>query len=184
MNVKEVFVGKDFKYGNKASGTIYDLQDNFDVKVIDIENIDGEKVSTQKIGNFLKNGDIKSANKFLGHNYNVVGSIVHGNHIGSKIGFPTLNIKLSENYVLPKFGVYKTICYVDNVPHVSITNVGVKPTLGKNEISIEVHLLNFDKDVYGDVVNLEFLDFIREEKKFSSIDELKAQIEKDVEGLK
>lgn len=184
MNVKEIFVGKDFRYGAKAAGTIYTLQDYFDVKVIDIENVDGEKVSTQEIGNLILNGEIIKANNLLGHNYNVVGTIVHGEHIGSSIGFPTINLKLSDNYILPKFGVYKTICYLDNVPHVAIANVGVKPTVGNNfEAGIEVHLKDFKGDIYGDVVNLEFLKFIRPEMKFSSIEELKAQIAKDVKEV-
>lgn len=184
MNVKEIFVGKDFRYGKNAQGTIYTLQDYFDVKVIDIENVDGEKVSTQTIGRLIENGKINKANDLLGHNYNLVGTIVHGNHIGTSLGFPTINLKLSDNYLLPKFGVYKTICYIDNVPHVSITNVGVKPTVGsKNTPNVEVHLINFDKQIYGDVVNLEFLDFVREEKKFDSFEELKTQIQKDIKSL-
>lgn len=184
MNVKEIFVGKDFKYGSKAKGTIYTLQDYFDVKVIDIENVDNEKVSTQKIGKLLLEGNVSKANDLLGHNFNIVGSIEHGNHIGTSIGYPTLNLKLSENYLLPKFGVYKTICYVDNVPHISISNVGIRPTIGaNNKPNVEVHLLNFDKEVYGDVVNLEFIEFIRGEKKFTSLDELKAQIKKDIASV-
>jgi len=182
MNVKEIYVGKDFRYGKKASGTIYTLQDYFDVKVIDIENIDNEKISTQRIDDLIINGNVSYANDLLGHNYNIVGTIVHGKQIGTKIGYPTLNLKLSDNYVLPKFGVYKTICYIDNIPHTSITNVGIKPTVGGESPSIEVHLLNFDKEVYGDVVNVEFIKFIRPEQKFSSLEELKEQIKKDIEG--
>ena len=181
MNVKEIFVGKDFRYGAKAKGTISTLKDYFDVQVIDIENVNGEKVSTQKIDKLLLEGNIKEANDLLGHNYSVVGTIVSGTHIGTEIGYPTLNLKLSDNYVLPKFGVYKTICYVDNVPHVSITNVGVKPTVGDHfEPGIEVHLKDFKGDIKGDVINLEFLQFIRPEMKFSSKEELKNQIAKDI----
>ena len=184
MNVKEIFVGKDFRYGKEAKGTIYTLQDYFDVKVIDIENVDGEKVSTQSIGKLLQEGNIIKANDLLGHNYNMVGSIVHGNHIGTTLGFPTINLKLSDNYLLPRFGVYKTICYVDNVPHVSITNVGVKPTIGDdNKPIVEVHLLNFDKEVYGDVINLEFVKFVRPEMKFDSLEELKEQIKVDISSV-
>lgn len=182
MNVKEIFVGKDFKYGSNASGTIYELQDYFDVKVIDIENVDGEKISTQRIDKMIQEGDILNANKLLGHNYSVTGSIIHGNGIGSKIGYPTLNLKLSDNYIFPKFGVYKTICYIDNIPHTSITNVGNKPTVGETKPLIEVHLLDFKGDAYGEVVSLEFLKFIRSEEKFSSLEELKAQIAKDIKG--
>ena len=184
MNVKEIFVGRDFRYGAKAQGTISTLKDYFDVSVIDIENVNGEKVSTQKIDNLLLEGNIKEANDLLGHNYTVVGTIVSGTHIGTELGFPTLNLKLTDNYVLPKFGVYKTICYIDNVPHVSITNVGVKPTVGDNfEPGIEVHLKNFKGEPKGDVINLEFLKFVRPEMKFSSLEELKAQIAKDVKEV-
>ena len=184
MNVKEIFVGRDFRYGAKASGTISTLKDYFDVSVIDIENVDGEKVSTQTIANLILNGGIGYANDLLGHNYCVTGTIVSGKHIGTKIGFPTLNLKLTDNYVLPKYGVYKTICYIDNIPHVSITNVGVKPTIGDNfEPGIEVHLKDFKGEIKGDVVNLEFLRFIRSEMKFSSLEELKAQIAKDIKEV-
>ena len=184
MNVKEIFVGKDFRYGSKAAGTISTLKDYFDVNVLDIENVNGEKVSTQKIGSLILEGNMKEANDLLGHNYSVVGSIVEGRHIGTEIGFPTLNLELTDNYVLPKFGVYKTICYIDNIPHVSITNVGVKPTIADNLApSIEVHLKDFKGEIKGDVVNLEFLKFIRPEMKFSSKEELKAQIAKDVKEV-
>lgn len=184
MNVKEIFVGKDFRYGAKAAGTISTLKDYFDVEVIDIENAGGEKVSTQRIGNLILQGNIGLANDLLGHNYSVVGTIVEGTHIGTQIGFPTLNLELTDNYVLPKFGVYKTICYIDNVPHVSITNVGVKPTVSdKNKPGIEVHLKDFKGEIKGDVVNLEFLKFIRPEMKFSSLEELKAQIAMDVKEV-
>ena len=184
MNVKEIFVGRDFRYGTKAKGTISTLKDYFDVSVIDIENVNGEKVSTQKIDSLLLEGNIKEANDLLGHNYTVVGTIVSGTHIGTELGFPTLNLKLTDNYVLPKFGVYKTICYIDNVPHISITNVGVKPTVGdKFKPGIEVHLKDFKGEPKGDVVHLEFLKFVRPEMKFSSLEELKAQITKDVKEV-
>ena len=181
MNVKEIFVGKDYTYGKNASGTIYTLQDYFDVKVLDLEEIDGEKVSTQRIGKLLQNGEVKKANDLLGHNYQISGTLERGNHIGTTIGFPTINLKLSTNYLLPKFGVYKTICYVDNVPHISITNVGIRPTIGdKNSPVVEVHLKGLKGEIKGDVINVEFIDFIREERKFSSLEELKSQIEEDV----
>ena len=184
MNVKEIFVGRDFRYGAKAQGTISTLKDYFDVSVIDIENVNGEKVSTQKIDSLLLEGNVKEANNLLGHNYTVVGTIVSGTHIGTELGFPTLNLKLTDNYVLPKFGVYKTICYIDNVPHISITNVGVKPTVGdKFKPGIEVHLKDFKGEAKGDVIQLEFLKFVRPEMKFSSLEELKAQIAKDVKEV-
>ena len=120
----------------------------------------------------------------MGHNYCVTGIIVSGKHIGTKLGFPTLNLKLSDNYLLPKFGVYKTICYIDNVPHISITNVGVKPTIENNfEPGIEVHLKDQKGNIKGAVISVEFLRFLRPEMKFSSLEELKAQIAKDVKEV-
>ena len=184
MHVKEIFVGSDFRYGAKASGTISKLKDYFDVYVIDLENDNGEKISTQGIIKLLQNGEMEKANNLLGHNYNVVGSLVSGNHIGTRIGFPTLNLKLSDNYLLPRYGVYKTICYIDNVPHISITNVGVKPTVGEgNKPGIEIHLKDFKGDVKCDVINVEFLKFIRPEQKFFNFEELKNQISKDIKEV-
>lgn len=184
MNVKEIFVGQDFRYGKNASGTIETLKKYFDVQVIDIENVDGEKISSSNISNLLQSGELHKANDLLGHNYCVVGSLVSGTHIGTKLGFPTLNIKLADKYVLPKFGVYKTICYVDNVPHVSITNVGVKPTVGGDfKPGVEVHLKECKEEIKGDVIVVEFLKFVRPEMKFSSLEELKAQISKDIKEV-
>ena len=184
MNVKEIFVGKDFRYGAKAKGTISTLKDYFDVYDIDIKEVDGEKISAQEIGHLIEDGEIERANDLLGHNYCVTGTLVSGKHIGTTLGFPTLNLKLSDNYILPKFGVYKTICYVDNVPHVAITNVGVKPTVGEDfEPGIEVHLKDFKSDVKGDIINVEFLKFVRPEMKFSSFEELKTQISKDIKEV-
>ena len=184
MNVKEIFVGKDFRYGAKAKGTISTLKDYFDVYDIEIKEVNGKKISTQEIENLIVEGRVEEANDLLGHNYCVSGSLVSGKHIGTTIGYPTLNLKLSDNYVLPKYGVYKTVCYVDNVPHVAITNVGVKPTIGDNfKPGIEVHLKDFKGEVKGDVISVEFLKFIRPEKKFSSKEELKAQIDKDIKEV-
>lgn len=184
MNVKELFVGKDFRYGKDQKGTIYTLQDYFEVHVIDLEMKNGEKISTQNIKNLLKEGKLKEAYSLLGRNYTVSGSIEEGKHIGRTIGFPTINLKLNDNYVLPKFGVYKTICYLDNVPHIGIANVGVKPTVNNNNVpNIEVHIKDVTNEVKADVVNLEFLNFVREEKKFSSLEELKKQISEDIKKV-
>lgn len=181
MNVKEVFVGKDFRYGKDQKGTIYTLQDYFEVHVIEIEKIDDKKVSTEDIKNLIKNGDVLTASKLLDRNYSITGTIVPGNQIGRTIGFPTINLKLNDNYVLPKFGVYKTICYVDNVPHIAIANVGVRPTIKeRNTPNIEVHLKNFKGEIKGDYVILEFVEFIREEMKFDNLEDLKSQIQKDL----
>lgn len=184
MGVREVFVGEDFRFGKNASGTIQTLKENFDVKVVDIKNVNDEKVSTQRIINLLKEGDIEKANQLLGHNYMISGSIEEGKHLGRTIGFPTLNLKLSADYVLPKFGVYKTIAYLDGIPHLSITNVGVRPTVNNDsKPSVETHIVSFNVDKNPTQLSVEFLSFVRSEKEFSSLEELKEQIKADIEKV-
>ena len=111
------------------------------------------------------------------------GSVSRGRGIGTKIGFPTMNIALAADYVYPRYGVYKTIAYISNVPHTAITNVGINPTVNADRVTVETHLPGYEKSVYGETIYLEFLDFIRPEIKFNSLDELKAQIEKDIKEV-
>lgn len=183
MNVKNVYVGSDYKFGQNRSGDHYLLKKHFNTTVVELLSENNEKVSTQEIINLIESGDIKEANRLLGHNYVISGSVSHGKGIGQQIGFPTMNVSMTTSYVYPRFGVYKTIAYISNVPHSAIANVGVNPTVNGKEVSVEVHLPGYTKSVYGESVSIEFLDFIRPEIKFNTIDELKAQIENDVKGL-
>ncbi len=183
LNVREVFIGEDFRFGKGRKGTPDTLKDYFDVDVSKLLEINDEKVSSQNIKNLLEVGKIDEANSLLGHNYQVSGTIVSGKKIGRLIGFPTLNLKLSDNYVLPRYGVYKTIAYIDGIPHLSITNVGVNPTIDAGDIpTIEVHLKEYEDGDYSSL-SLEFLEFVRPEIKFNSLDELKSQIESDVKKV-
>lgn len=183
LNVREVFIGEDFRFGKGRKGTPDTLKDYFDVDVSKLLEINDEKVSSQNIKNLLEVGKIDEANSLLGHNYQVSGTIVSGKKIGRLIGFPTLNIKLSDNYVLPRYGVYKTIAYIDGIPHLSIANVGVNPTIDAGDIpTIEVHLKEYEDGDYSSL-SLEFLEFVRPEIKFNSLDELKSQIESDVKKV-
>jgi len=183
LNVREVFIGEDFRFGKNRKGTPNLLKDFFDVRVVDLKKENGEKISSQEIKNLLEIGNLKEANKLLGQNYSMVGTPISGKGIGHTIGFPTLNVKLSTNYVLPRFGVYKTIAYLDGVPHLSITNVGVNPTVDAGNLpSIEVHLKDYDEKEISSIC-VEFLEFVRPEIKFSSLEELKEQISKDVKEV-
>lgn len=183
LNVREVFIGEDFRFGKGRKGTPNTLKDYFDVDVSKLLEINDEKVSSQNIKNLLEVGKIDEANSLLGHNYQVSGTIVSGKKIGRLIGFPTLNLKLCDNYVLPRYGVYKTIAYIDGIPHLSITNVGVNPTIDAGNIpTIEVHLKEYQDGDYSSL-SLEFLEFVRPEIKFNSLDELKSQIESDVKKV-
>ena len=183
LNVREIFVGEDFRFGKNRSGNVDTLKDYFDVDVSKLEVVNGEKISAQYIKDLIEVGKIKEANELLGHNYQISGTIVSGKQIGTLIGFPTINVKPSTNYVLPRFGVYKTIAYIDGIPHLSITNVGVNPTIDAGNIpTIEVHLKDFEENDLS-TVSVEFLEFVRPEIKFESLDELKEQIQSDVKKV-
>ena len=143
--------------------------------------LDDKKVSTQRIVSMLKDGNVKSANKLLGHNYLISGSIIEGHHNGEKFGIRTANVKMATNYVIPKLGVYKIIAYIDGLPHKAIANVGVHPTIDKEDFPLlEVHIPEYSSIDYSKSIMVEFLDFVREEKVFKSTDELIAQIKKDI----
>ncbi len=184
LNVKEIFVGKDYRFGKSAHGTSSLLKEYFDVHIVDLLTHDGQKISTTNIINLIESGDISMANILLGHNYQISGLVVKGHHLGSSISFPTENIKLSDNYVIPKRGVYKTIIYISGIPHLSLTNVGIHPTVNveKSDV-IEVHIPNYNSNDYGKTVYLEFLEFIREEIKFNDIESLKIQISEDLKSI-
>ena len=185
LGVIEVFCGEDYCFGCLAKGDVNLLKKYFDVHVIELLKDKGNKISSSDIIHLLKEGNVKEANRLLGHQYEIMGVVEKGYGRGTKLGFPTANLKLSANYVIPRLGVYKCIAYVRGVPHISIVNVGVHPTVGSlTSPLVEVHIPNFTEITYGMTVYLEFLDFVRPEVKLNNIDELKAQIAKDLEVVK
>lgn len=184
MKVTRVFVGSDYRFGKDRKGDIELLKQHFETRVVDLVELNGEKIGAQKIISLLKEGKVKEANEMMGHNYMVTGYVSHGQGLGAKIGYPTENITPITDYVFPKFGVYKTIAYIDGVPHLSITNVGVHPTASKSDKpTFEVHLNNYDSNDYGKTISVEFLEFVRPEKKFSDMHELCAQIAEDIKKV-
>ena len=138
--------------------------------------IDNEIVSSTKIKEFLRIGNLEKANKFLTRNFSIESTVIEGLKLGRKIGFPTANMKYPQNIIKIPYGVYKV--QVFNQP--AILNWGIKPTIGSDEI-LEIHIPNFKKDLYGEKLKVDFLSKIRNEKKFESLDELKLQIERDIE---
>lgn len=184
LNVKELFVGDDYHFGYKAEGNIDDLSKHFETHIIKSLKNGDKKISVQSIISNIRNGELDKAKELLGRNYMISGVVGKGRGLGRTIGYPTMNLKTFSNYVLPRYGVYKTIAYLDNIPHISITNVGIKPTIGSNEPTIEVHIPGFKGNAYGKNLAIEFLEFIRPETKFSSTEELKIQISKDLLKVK
>ena len=184
LQAKEVYLGKGFAFGKGRGGNIELLRKmsaelGFVADEVPEVVLRGQRISSSKIRHLLSEGRVNLARRMLGRPYGIEGVIVRGDRRGHKIGFPTANLH-PHNRVIPKFGVYATATLVEGTWRRSITNVGVRPTFGKDlEPSIESYIFDFDGDLYGDVLRVRFLHRIRDERKFNGIDELKGQIGKD-----
>ncbi len=184
LNVQEIYVGEDYSFAKNKEGNIAFLKQYFKVFVSPIMKINGNKISTQEIIKLLKDGYVEKANLLLGQNYLVSGIVKEGFHNGEKFGFKTANLKLNSNYVIPHFGVYKVIAYIDGIAHLAVANVGVHPSIDKIDTPIiEVHIPNFVEDIYDKNMSVEFLSFLRSEIKFNNVEDLIKQISKDVASL-
>lgn len=188
LNVKHLIVGPDFSFGKKREGNAELLREmgkahHFETEVLGPVFIDNEVVSSSAIRNQLKNGDVKKAAKFLGYDFYIEGQVTEGEKRGRRIGFPTVNLNTDWD-ILPKVGVYATRAYVNNGKFGSITNVGYRPTFGENKLLVETHIFDFNSDLYGRRVKVEFVDRIRDEKRFENVDALVAQIKKDIVEVK
>lgn len=181
-----VVVGYDFRFGKGRGGDVDLLREDgtrfgFDVSVIEAEKADdGVIYSSTQIRKYLKDGKPEEAAKLLGHNWVVEGEVLHGDKRGRTIGFPTANISMGA-YLEPRFGVYAVWFRVDGQQYEGVANIGRRPTFGKDDVSLEVHLFDFDGDLYGKTAAVSFVSFLRPEQKFNGLDELKAQIAADSE---
>lgn len=185
LQAKEVYLGQGFFFGKDRAGNIDLLRSvsrelGFFADEIGEVKLRGVRISSSKIRGLLLEGRINLARRMLGRPYGVEGRVIHGAERGRKLGFPTANLQ-PQNRVIPKSGVYVTSTLINDEWRQSVTNIGVRPTFENDaEPSVETFVLNWDGDLYGDVVRVRFLHRIRAEKKFSSIDELTAQIQKDI----
>jgi riboflavin kinase/FMN adenylyltransferase len=184
LHATEVYLGKGFAFGRDRGGNIELLRRmsaelGFLADEVEEVQIRGHRVSSSAIRRLLSEGRVNLARRMLGRPYGVEGVVVRGDRRGHTIGFPTANLQ-PHNRVIPKFGVYATATLIDGTWRRSITNIGVRPTFeAASASSIESYIFDFDGDLYGDVLRVRFLHRIRDEKKFSSVDELRAQIERD-----
>lgn len=184
LQAREVFLGKGFAFGKNRGGNIELLRKmsrelSFFADEVGEVTLRGQRISSSKIRELLKDGKVNLARRMLGRPYGVEGQIVRGDRRGRTIGFPTANLK-PRNRVVPEYGVYATATLIENRWRRSITNVGVRPTFaGDGEPSIESYVFDFDGDLYGDVLRVRFLHRIRDERKFGGVEELKTQIAKD-----
>ena len=184
FRIREAYCGFNYSFGYKAQGTpevlMHEgLKHGFGIHVQEPYMIDGIVVSSTYIRQLISEGRMEECTRFMGRMYSIGGEVVVGNKLGRTIGFPTSNVMIDESMASPPNGVYITYCSYNGVKYPSITNVGVKPTIGTYSKNVETHIFNFDKELYGKQIRVEFVKQTREERKFSGIEELSRQIESD-----
>ena len=188
MNMKFIAAGTDISFGDKGLGNAELLKQmsaeyGYEVKLIDkVHASDGEEISSSLVRRYVEKGDMERVEELLGAAYSVSGKIVHGNQIGRTIGFPTINIYPDENKLLPPYGVYTSRTVINGKDYFSVSNVGCKPTIGgETRPSVETYIYDFDNDVYDKDAVVYLEKFKRPERRFNGLDELTAQLQKDIE---
>ncbi|MEL7588867.1 MAG: bifunctional riboflavin kinase/FAD synthetase [Prolixibacteraceae bacterium] len=186
LKIKTLVVGYDHKFGKNREGSFEILRElssvyNFSVEKLDVLLMDHINVSSTKIRNALQNGDLEKANQYLGYAFRLHGHVIEGQKLGRRIQFPTANIQASDPYkIIPAYGVYAVYVNAGGNSYRGMMNIGTRPTVSNaDNRSIEVHLIGFEGDLYNQPVEIEFIRKIREERKFGSVEELRAQLEKD-----
>ena len=185
LSLKHVFVGKDFKFGKNRKGDIDTLKNigakyNIGVSSISLKTLNTVSISSSKIRELIKSGNIIEANNLLGRPYKISGLVIEGDRRGRSINFPTANIKL-ENLIMPAFGVYSvSVKGIENKIYNGIANIGIRPTVNDRGVLLEVNIFDFNNNIYGKEISVNLLNFIRKEKKFDGIESLKTQIKNDV----
>lgn len=186
IGLSSLVVGYDHMFGKNREGSIITIkslseQYKFSVHRVEEFKLNSHIVSSTLIRKLLLDKQAKEASELLGRNYSITGKVICGDKRGNTIGFPTANIELSDkNKLIPGNGVYLVKVYVNNNYYFGMMNIGNRPTITDDKnIFLEIHILDFSKDIYGETITVEFMDFLRDEKKFGSLDELKSQLNKD-----
>ncbi len=185
LKISQLVIGYDHRFGRNREATIDDLKSfgldyNFTVDEIPSQDIESIAVSSSKIRNALNRGDLKTANRFLGRPFCLTGTVVKGDGIGKKLGFPTANIQVKEDYKLrPQNGVYLVRSKLTGIEFFGMMNIGMRPTVSGKTTQTEIHFFNLDQNLYDLEISLEVLEKIRKEVKFNSTNELTEQLKKD-----
>ncbi len=188
LQIKSLTIGDDFKFGKDRKGDYQFLKNwgesmSIEIDKTDTIKVDDQRVSSTRIREALISNNFKNANVMLDWHYSYSGKVVYGNQLGREIGVPTANIWIPKQK-LPISGVYAVRCLVDHGKYLGIANMGIRPTVGGTRPVLETHIFDFEKDIYGRRITVQFIEKIREEVKFDSIDLLKSQIKKDIEEAK
>ena len=185
LNISKLIIGYDHHFGKNREGNITQLTEyshlyDFTVEEIPAQDIDDVSVSSTKIRRALHAGNLKTANNYLGYHFMLNGNVVNGKKLGGKIGYPTANIDVKETYkLIPKTGVYVVKSTIDNQTVFGMMNIGNRPTLNGNHQTIEIHFFDFNQDLYDKNLTIELIYFLRDERKFDSVDLLIDQLKKD-----
>ena len=183
-----VLCGFNFRMGKNAMWSAMDLRKHLEekdiwVRILEHVDYDGKPISSTRIRSAVMAGDIESANDMLGYNFTFENEVIGGDKRGRTIGFPTINQHLPENFIVPKFGVYESRAFVVGREYKAFTNIGIRPTWRVDEPLCETHIFDYSGDLYGKTVRIELIKYLREEKIFSSVDELKEQLIYDKSGI-
>lgn len=190
FNIQKIIIGHDHRFGKNRAADFNDLKNfgslyGFEVEEISAQLVDEVSVSSTKIRNALFEGNVELANEYLGYNYSLEGKVQKGNQLGRTINFPTANIVIEEAYkLIPKIGVYAVKVIHNSLTYFGMMNIGMRPTINGTNKTIEVNIFDFNKEIYGDSIRVEFVKKIREEQKFESFEHLKEQLFKDQETVK
>ncbi len=181
-----VVAGYDFRFGKGGEGNAEMLASlcekyNIGCDIEDEVRLDGKTISSTHIRELIALGEMEEAERFLGHKHTIIGKVTHGKKLGSTIGFPTVNLPLDESVVIPRLGVYKSRVYVGSEAFPAVTNIGVRPTVSSGAAPrAETHIIGFEGDLYDAQIRCELCKFMREERRFASVEDLKTQIAEDV----
>jgi riboflavin kinase/FMN adenylyltransferase len=190
IGICQLVVGYDHHYGKNRKGSFNELlalaaELDFKVEQIPVQDINNIAISSTKIRNALKDGNIKIANTLLGYEYSITGKVVQGNKIGRKIGFPTANTELKDEYkLITAIGVYACRVLRNDKIYLGMGNIGYRPTISNSDLTIEVHIFDFDEEIYGETITIFFVERIRDEVKFKNLEALRMQLVCDREIVK
>lgn len=187
LNIHTLICGEDFRFAYRGEGNIDTLKNQqFALHVVSEKKYHNAKISSSTIERLIEIGKMKECYEQLGRHYSIHGKVIHGSHVGStKLGFPTANLQMDENYLIPKKGVYSGTVMIHDKIYKAMINVGNNPTMNyQMNTSIEAHIIDFNENIYDEKITFYFHDYMREEKKFNSLEELIAQLKYDIQFVR